>query len=106
MRFFYITVLAFSLHCSSAFSQEAAQSAFAPGPSMACEQAITIFHDVSGFGRKDRAAQRMTERHDEMALSGWRFAGLAVYTENGDLEGFYVSYTRPATCATEQAAQN
>jgi hypothetical protein len=42
----------------------------------------------------------MTEKHAEMALSGWRFAGMVIYTENGDLEGFYVSYTRPAACAT------
>ena len=106
MRFFYITVLAFSLHCSNVFSQEAVQASLAPAPSMDCEQAITIFHDVSGFGRKDRAAERMTERHDEMALSGWRFASMAIYTENGDLEGFYISYTRAATCATAQVAQN
>jgi hypothetical protein len=73
---------------------------------MDCEQAITIFHDVSGFGRRNRAAERMTEKHAEMALSGWRFAGMQVYTENGDLEGFYVSYTRPAACATEPEAQS
>ena len=101
-----MTVLAFSLHCSSVFAQEAVETALAPEPSMDCEQAITVFHDISGFGRKDRAAERMTERHDEMALSGWRFAGMEIYTENGDLEGFYVSYTRAATCPTEQVAQN
>ena len=100
-----MTVLAFSLHCSSVFAQEAVETALAPESSMDCEQAITIFHNVSGFGRKDRAAERMTEKHDEMALSGWRFAGMVIYTENGDLEGFYVSYTRAATCATEQLAQ-
>ena len=107
MRFFYITVLAFSLHCSSVFAQEAVETALALAPerSMDCEQAITIFHDVSGFGRRDRATKRMTEKHDEMALSGWRFAGMEIYTENGDLEGFYISYTRAATCATERVAQ-
>ena len=105
MRYFYITILAFGLHCSSVFAQEAVQTALAPEPSMDCEQAITIFHDVSSFGRRDRATKRMTEKHDEMALSGWRFAGMEIYTENGDLEGFYVSYTRAATCPTEQAAR-
>jgi len=104
LRFFYITVLVFSLHCSSVFAQEVVQTA--PEPSMDCEEAITIFQDASRFGRKDRAAEQMTEKHNEMALSGWRFAGMEIYTENGDLEGFYVSYTRAATCATEQVAQN
>lgn len=103
MRFIYMTVVAFSLYCSGVFAQEAA---LAPESSMSCEQAITIFHDVSGFGRRNRAADRMTEKHDEMALEGWRYAGMVIYTENGDLEGFYVSYTRPAPCANEQVAQN
>ena len=101
MRFFYITVLSFGFYGSSVFAQEAAETTLAPEPSMDCEQAITIFHDVSGFGRRNRAAERMTEKHDEMALSGWRFANMVIYTENGDLEGFYLSYTRPAACATE-----
>ena len=106
MRYFYITVLAFGLHCSSVFAQEAVETALAQEPSMDCEQAITVFHDVSGFGRRNRAAEKMTERHNEMALSGWRYAGMEIYTENGDLEGFYLSYTRPAPCASEQVAQN
>jgi len=101
VRFFYITVLSFGLYCSSVFAQEAGETPLAPESSMDCEQAITIFHDVSGFGRRNRAAERMTEKHDEMALSGWRFANMVIYTENGDLEGFYLSYTRPAACATE-----
>jgi len=106
LRSFYVTVFALSLPCSSVFAQEAGQTSFAPTPSMDCLQAITVFHDVSGFGRKDRAAERMTERHDEMALSRWSFAGMVIYTENGDLEGFYVSYTRPTVCAAEQLALN
>ncbi len=106
MRFRYIPVLALGLCCSGAFAQEAEQAMLAPESSMGCEQAITVFHDVSSFGRKDRAAAKLTERHDEMALEGWSYAGMVIYTENGDLEGFYVSYTRPAACANEQVAQN
>ena len=60
--------------------------------------ALTVFHDVSGAGRKNRAAKAMTERHHEMARQGYSFAGLAVYTENGDLEGFFLTYTRPVSC--------
>jgi len=105
VKLVYMTVLAFGLHCSGVFAQEPVKTAVAPEPSMNCEEAITIFHDVSGFGRRGRAAERMTEKHAEMALSGWRFAGMQIYSENGDLEGFYLSYTRAAACATEPAAQ-
>lgn len=94
MRLFYMIILALGFHCSIVLADASDQTA-----SAACEEAITVFHDVSGFGRKDRAAEKMTERHAEMALSGWRFAGMQVYTENGDLEGFYISYTRAVACA-------
>ena len=106
MKFFYIPVLALGLYCSTGLAQETEQAALATEPAMACEQAITIFHDVSGFGRRNRAAENMTEVHAEMALEGWRYHGMVIYTENGDLEGFYLSYTRPAACANEQVAQN
>lgn len=106
MKFFYMTVLAFGLLFSSAFAQEAVQTAPESDIAMDCEEAITIFHDVSGFGRRNRAAEKMTEKHAEMALSGWRFAGMQIYTENGDLEGFYISYTRAASCEMEQMEQS
>jgi hypothetical protein len=106
MKFNYLTVLAIGLTSSSLSAQEALQATLAAEPSMDCEQAITVFHDISSFGRKDRAAARMTERHDEMALTGWRFADMVIYTENGDLEGFYVTYIRAAACPTGQIAQN
>lgn len=63
-----------------------------------CEEATTVFHEVSRIGRKDRAAANMTRRHAEMAERGWRFADAAVYTENGDLEGLFLTYVRPVTC--------
>ena len=99
MRFFYTIILALGFHGSIVLADTADQTEPAAKPSLDCEEAITVFHDTSGFGRKDRAAAKMTERHKEMALSGWRFAGMQVYTENGDLEGFYVSYTRAVECA-------
>ena len=99
MRFYTLTALALGFVCSSAFAQDVEMAAAASDAAMDCEEAITVFHDVSGFGRRDRAAARMTERHAEMALSGWRFADMQIYSENGDLEGFYLTYTRAASCA-------
>ena len=54
----------------------------------------TVFVDVSGAGRKKKAAKRMTELHEEFAQEGWTVIGVAVYTENGDLEGFFVTYVK------------
>ena len=63
-----------------------------------CEETMTIFQDVSRVGRKDRAAGNMTRRHSEVAPERWKFADMEVYVENGDLEGFYLSYTRDVAC--------
>lgn len=69
-----------------------------PHSSRGCEEATTVFQDVSLLGRKDRAAANMTRRHAEMAEQGWRFADSAIYTENGDLEGMFLTYVRPVAC--------
>ncbi|MFL2546619.1 MAG: hypothetical protein ACJ0SL_04560 [Candidatus Rariloculaceae bacterium] len=104
MRFIYLTTLTFGLLCSNVFAQEAVDTARAAESAAACEEAITVFHDISGFGRRDRAAEKMTERHNEMALSGWRFASLEAYNENGDLERFFISYTRNVPCGSGRIA--
>ena len=54
----------------------------------------TVFLDVAALGRRNRAAKRMNELHAEMATQGYDFADLEVYTENGDLEGFFLTYVR------------
>ena len=74
---------------------------------MDCEEAMTVFHDVSGFGRRNRAADRMTEKHAEMALSGWRFADMQIYTENGDLTlGMRLSGVNPEVDPTQPVILN
>lgn len=86
--------------CISAMPTPAVASAQAPSD---CTESITVFQDVSKFGRKDRAASNMTRLHQEMAAEGWVFRDMEVYTENGDLEGFYLTYSRAAQCAPLQA---
>lgn len=63
-----------------------------------CTESRTVFQDVSRFGRKNSAAKNMTELHGEQAREGWVFADLEPYTENGDLEGFFITYSRAAPC--------
>jgi hypothetical protein len=54
----------------------------------------TVFMDVGMLGKKGRVAKRMTKQHQEYAKEGWTVANVAVYTENGDLEGFFVTYVK------------
>jgi hypothetical protein len=56
--------------------------------------AETLYLDVGRFGRKGGAAAKMTRLHQEKALEGWTFHDMELYVENGDLEGFFVTYVR------------
>jgi hypothetical protein len=92
MKTLSLVVLIFGLMPLAVLAEDEASPA--PG----CEEAITVFQDVSAMGRKNRAAKNITKMHIQMAIEGWRFKDMEVYTENGDLEGFYLSYTRLVSC--------
>lgn len=106
MRFLIAISLAAILHTPVISAQEAEEVEAIPmtpetEPTLDCEEAITVFQDVSRFGRKKRAAENMTKQHAEMALEGWRLADMEIYIENGDLEGFFLSYIRAVACPVE-----
>ena len=98
MKHILAVVLIIGFFALNVSAQEPEETAPVPEPALDCNEAITVFQDVSGIGRKDRAAKNMSKKHREMAESDWRFADMEVYTENGDLEGFYLSYTRDVVC--------
>lgn len=54
----------------------------------------TVWVDIGGLNRKNGAADKMTKLHQEMAKQGYTCIGIDVYTENGDLEGFFCSYVK------------
>ena len=95
MKIVNLLIVAACLQASFLYAEDETGS---PSKSQACEEAVTVFQDVSRMGRKDRAASNMTRRHREMAEEGWRFVDLEVYTENADIEGFFLSYVRSVAC--------
>lgn len=75
----------------------AAALAAAPA-TLAAEQAaptmaVTVYISMN-FGKKG-AVKDMNEMHEKMAKDGWRFADMEGNLENGDTEGFWLTYTRP-----------
>jgi hypothetical protein len=100
MKLLLSGILIFCLMPSNALAEETVN------PVLLCEEAKTVFQDVSAFGRKDRAAKNMTQMHERMARQGWRFADMEVLSENGDLEGFFLSYTRPVPCPINSEAED
>jgi hypothetical protein len=67
-------------------------------PVAECQEAKTIFRDSSRFSRRKLGAANMSEKHDEYTGSGWKFVDMETYIENGDLEGFFLTYTRDIGC--------
>jgi hypothetical protein len=53
---------------------------------------LTVFLDISVLSRKRRAADKINELHAQHAERGWVFADLEIYTENGDLQGYFITY--------------
>lgn len=71
----------------------------AVSPSFAADDstnAMTVW--VDGKGQKSMA-DKVNKTHAEMAAQGWRFEGLDVYTEDGDMKGMFVTYVRAAAPA-------
>jgi hypothetical protein len=57
------------------------------------DEAQTVWVDGSGQGSMAKDATKM---HAEMAKQGWKFQDLEVYTEDGDMEGMFITYVREA----------
>ena len=67
--------------------------AFAADKDDAAMQAkiMTVFIDGHG---QSTYADKVNKTHADMTAKGWKFASLDVYTENGDMKGAFVTYTR------------
>jgi hypothetical protein len=62
--------------------------------------AKTVWLDGKG---QSSMADKVNKMHAEMAAKGWKFASLEVYTEDGDMQGLFVTYVRePAATARAQ----
>jgi len=55
--------------------------------------ARTVFVDRTGDRQEDLAAAA-TQMHEEMAAKGWTFLDLSVYTEDGDMQGLFLTYLK------------
>ena len=83
----FLACLGVALLASNAIASEAHNIPKAmPGAS------LTVFLDISVFSRKRRAADKINEMHAQHFEQGWMFADLEIYTENGDLQGYFITY--------------
>ena len=68
-------------------------------------QSVTVFQDVSAMNRRKGAAKNLTELNQKYEAMGYSFDDLEIYIEDGDLEGFFVTYTITICQADEETAQ-
>ncbi|GAB3732963.1 hypothetical protein GCM10028862_14910 [Luteimonas pelagia] len=57
--------------------------------------AVTIWVDATWGFRRSGAANDLSRAHGAFAAQGYRVVSVEPYIENGDLEGFFVTYQRP-----------
>ena len=57
--------------------------------------AATIWVDASWGFRNQGAANNLTKAHLAFAAHGYKVQSVQPYIENGDLQGFFVTYQKP-----------
>ena len=57
--------------------------------------AVTIWVDASWGFRNQGAANNLTKAHSAFAARGYKVESVQPYIENGDLQGFFVTYQKP-----------
>lgn len=58
-------------------------------------QDVSIWVDVSWGFRNQGAANNLNRSHQVFAARGYRVLSVEPYIENGDLQGFFVTYRKP-----------
>lgn len=88
------TLILATFASASAFAEED-KSEPAKCPTL---QASTIFVSDKTGSRKKGSASKISETHKTAESQGWDFDDLEIYIEDGDLQGFFITYTRPHPC--------
>jgi hypothetical protein len=57
--------------------------------------AVTIWIDASWGFRNQGAANNLSRAHNAFAAYGYKVVSVEPYIENGDLQGFFVTYQKP-----------
>ena len=97
------TLLAILIGAAALAGPQPAQAAlFDKTPEASAEEAAranlsaaTIWVDASWGFRNQGAANALSRAHQAFATRGYKVVSVEPYIENGDLQGFFVTYQRP-----------
>ena len=57
--------------------------------------AVTVWIDASWGFRNQGAANNLSKAHQSLTQHGYKVVSVEPYIENGDLQGFFVTYQKP-----------
>lgn len=80
---------ALALGASQSFYDKKAAEAAGTG-----QRTVSIYVDVDLGARKSGSAGELNQSHRAFNASGFDVVSVVGYTENGDLQGFFVTYVR------------
>jgi hypothetical protein len=63
--------------------------------------ASTIFVADKTGSRQGGSAKKISETHRTAQAQGWTFDEMQIYIEDGDLQGFFITYTKVAPCRAQ-----
>ena len=99
MKLALITLISFALMSAPAFAKKDKDEDKVEIPARCGElQAHTVFLKDKAGNRQKGSAELISEQHRLAEKGGWNFDELAVYIEDGDLQGFFITYSRPHPC--------
>lgn len=91
--------MALSMVANLAFAQKDDADAATPGPKKCPKiQASTVFIPDKTGSRQKGSAKKLSDTHKTAESQGWNFDEMSIYIEDGDLQGFFVTYTREHPC--------
>ncbi len=98
MKLLFIGLISLALMSSSVFARKD-KEVVEKTPARCGEiQAYTVFVKDKSGNRQKGSAELISKQHQLAEKGGWNFDELAVYIEDGDLQGFFITYTRPHSC--------
>lgn len=99
MRQSALMVISLVLVVNVSFAQKDDRDASTPGPDKCPRvQASTVFVPDKATSRQKGSAKKLSETHKVAEAQGWNFDEMQIYIEDGDLQGFFVTYTREHPC--------
>lgn len=92
--FFAVNAILIASLASAGMASAAAQNPAGTSAVDTPPPTITVFVEATLGFRESGMARKLSDQHASQAARGYRFVDMAAYTENGDLQGFFVTYTR------------